>query len=71
MDEIAAAGVKMIVLVNLGSPIKPQLARFAGGLIQEEIRSAAVPGLTGFVTYPTLPNPFVDPRMILIHVRHG
>jgi uncharacterized membrane protein (DUF4010 family) len=40
---------------------KEELRRFAGGLQIEEIRSAVLLGLLGFVIYPLLPNRFVDP----------
>lgn len=53
------------ILMTLLLALKPQLVRFAGGLTQEEIRSAVLLGLIGFVIYPTLPNRFIDPWMIL------
>ncbi|HXN14158.1 MAG TPA: DUF4010 domain-containing protein [Candidatus Acidoferrales bacterium] len=40
---------------------KAGLARFAGALQPEEIRSAVLLGLLTFVIYPLLPNLFVDP----------
>src|SRR6185312_1599235 len=39
---------------------KVELHRFAGGLKPEEIRSAVLLGLLGFVIYPILPNDYVD-----------
>ncbi|HEY7402404.1 MAG TPA: DUF4010 domain-containing protein [Candidatus Angelobacter sp.] len=39
---------------------KMELHRFAGGLKPEEIRSAVLLGLLGFVIYPILPNEYVD-----------
>lgn len=41
--------------------VKPQLRRFAGGVTAEEVRSAVLLGLIGFVIYPVLPNRTVDP----------
>ncbi len=40
---------------------KSELSRFAGGLQPEEIRSAVLLGLIGFVIYPVLPKRYVDP----------
>jgi len=40
---------------------KAELRKFAGGLTLEEIRSAVLLGLLGFVIYPILPDRFVDP----------
>ena len=53
----AAAAILMTLLLSL----KPQLSRFAGGLKQEEVRSAVLFGLIAFVIYPVLPNRFIDP----------
>ncbi len=44
---------------------KTELSRFAGGLQMQEIRSAVLLGLIGFVIYPTLPNRAVDPWQLL------
>jgi uncharacterized membrane protein (DUF4010 family) len=44
---------------------KTELRRFAGGLKPEEIRSAVLLGLLGFVIYPVLPDYFVDPWHLL------
>lgn len=40
---------------------KAELRRFAGGLKPEEIRSAVLLALVGFVIYPILPDRYVDP----------
>lgn len=40
---------------------KTELSRFAGGLLPSEIRSAVLLGLIGFVIYPVLPKPYIDP----------
>ncbi len=44
---------------------KTELSRFAGGLQMQEIRSAVLLGLIGFVIYPTLPNRTLDPWQLL------
>ncbi|HZP42209.1 MAG TPA: MgtC/SapB family protein [Candidatus Binatia bacterium] len=44
---------------------KLELARFAGDLQPEEIRSAVLLGLLSFVIYPLLPDRFVDPWALL------
>jgi uncharacterized membrane protein (DUF4010 family) len=41
--------------------LKPQFKQFAGGVRAEEIRSAVLLGLFGFVIWPLLPNRYVDP----------
>ena len=53
------------IVMTLLLALKPQFARFAGGLTQEEVRGAVLLGLIGFVIYPVLPNRFVDPWSIL------
>lgn len=40
---------------------KSELRRFAGGLRPEEIRSAVLLALVGFVIYPILPDRYIDP----------
>lgn len=47
---------------------KAGLRRFAGGLKLEEIRSAVLLGLVGFVIYPILPNRYID-RWNLVNPR--
>jgi uncharacterized membrane protein (DUF4010 family) len=49
------------VLMTLLLALKPELTRFAGGLTSEELRSAVLLGLIGFVIYPLLPDRPVDP----------
>lgn len=44
---------------------KVELHRFAGGLKPDEIRSAVLLGLLGFVIYPVLPNEYVDRWQLL------
>jgi uncharacterized membrane protein (DUF4010 family) len=44
---------------------KEGLARFAGGLQPQEIRSAVLLGLLTFVIYPLLPDRFIDPLDLL------
>jgi len=41
--------------------LKPQFKQFAGGVRSEEIRSAVLLGLFGFVIWPLLPNRYIDP----------
>jgi uncharacterized membrane protein (DUF4010 family) len=45
--------------------LKPQFKQFAGGVRAEEIRSAVMLGLFGFVIWPLLPNRYVDPWHLL------
>jgi uncharacterized membrane protein (DUF4010 family) len=49
---------------------KEELHRFAGGLRPQEIRSAVLLGLLGFVIYPALPTAFVD-RWHLLNPRQA
>jgi hypothetical protein len=44
---------------------KLELQKFAGGLTLEEIRSAVLLGLLGFVIYPVIPDRFVDPWQLI------
>ncbi len=44
---------------------KVKLHRFSGGLKPDEIRSAVLLGLLGFVIYPVLPNEYVDRWQLL------
>lgn len=45
--------------------LKPQFREFAGGVRAEEIRSAVMLGLLGFVIWPLLPNRYIDPWGLL------
>lgn len=45
--------------------LKPQFRAFAGGVKPEEIRSALMLGLFGFVIWPLLPNRYIDPWELL------
>jgi uncharacterized membrane protein (DUF4010 family) len=45
--------------------LKPQFKQFAGGLRAEEIRSAVLLGLFGFVIWPLLPDRYIDPWRLL------
>jgi uncharacterized membrane protein (DUF4010 family) len=49
------------ILVAMLLALKPQLRAFAGGLTQQEVRSALLLALLGFVVWPLLPDRFVDP----------
>jgi uncharacterized membrane protein (DUF4010 family) len=57
--------VASAILVTMLLAWKAELRRFAGGLTIEEIRSAVLIGLLGFVIYPVLPDRFVDPWSLL------
>lgn len=45
--------------------LKPQFRAFAGGLRQEEVRSAILLALLGFVIWPLLPDHYVDPWSLI------
>jgi uncharacterized membrane protein (DUF4010 family) len=49
------------ILVAMLLSLKPQFRAFAGGLTQQEVRSAIMLALLGFVIWPLLPDRFVDP----------
>jgi uncharacterized membrane protein (DUF4010 family) len=53
------------LIATLLLALKPQLRAFAGGLTQQEVRSALLLGLLSFVVWPLLPNRFVDPWQLL------
>jgi uncharacterized membrane protein (DUF4010 family) len=57
--------VACAIIVAMLLSLKPQLRAFAGGLTQQEVRSALVLGLLGFVIWPILPNRFIDPWQLL------
>ena len=57
--------VACAIIVAMLLALKPQLRTFAGGLTQQEVRSALVLGLLGFVIWPILPNRFIDPWQLL------
>jgi uncharacterized membrane protein (DUF4010 family) len=57
--------VACAIVVAMLLALKPQLRAFAGGLTQQEVRSALLLGLLGFVIWPLLPNRFVDPWQLL------
>jgi len=52
--------VACAIVVTMLLSLKPQFHAFAGGLRQEEVRSAILLGLLGFVIWPLLPNRFID-----------
>jgi len=52
--------VAAAILMTMLLAWKEELHRFAGGLKPQEIRSAVLLGLIGFVIYPALPNRFID-----------
>jgi uncharacterized membrane protein (DUF4010 family) len=53
------------ILVAMLLALKPQLRAFAGGLSQQEVRSALLLALLGFVIWPLLPDRFIDPWQLL------
>src|SRR5580658_4050233 len=53
------------LLLTLILSLKSEFSSFAGGLRPEEIRSAVVLGLIGFVIYPLLPDRFIDPWRLI------
>jgi len=57
--------VASAILMTMLLAWKTELQRFAGGIRTEEIRSAVLLGLLGFVIYPILPNKFIDPWQLI------
>ena len=57
--------VAAALLLTLVLSLKTELSSFAGGLRPEEIRSAVLLGLIGFVIYPLMPNRFIDPWKLI------
>ncbi len=62
--------VACAILVTMLLSLKPQLRAFAGDLQPQEIRSALLLGLFGFVIWPLLPNRYID-RWSLIEPRQA
>jgi uncharacterized membrane protein (DUF4010 family) len=62
--------VASAILMTLLLAWKTEFHRFAGGLKPEEIRSAVLLGLIGFVIYPILPDRFLD-RWQLVNPREA
>jgi uncharacterized membrane protein (DUF4010 family) len=57
--------VASAILMTMLLAWKLEFQRFAGGVRPEEIRSAVLLGLIGFVIYPVLPNRFLDPWQLI------
>jgi uncharacterized membrane protein (DUF4010 family) len=57
--------VASAIIITMFLAWKVELQKFAGGLTLEEIRSAVVLGLLGFVIYPIIPDRFVDPWQLI------
>jgi uncharacterized membrane protein (DUF4010 family) len=57
--------VACAIVVTMLLSLKPQLRAFAGGLTQQEVRSAVLLALLGFVVWPLLPDRFVDPWQLI------
>jgi len=53
------------MLLTLVLSLKSEFTSFAAGLRPEEIRSAVLLGLIGFVIYPLLPDRFIDPWKLI------
>jgi uncharacterized membrane protein (DUF4010 family) len=49
------------ILIAMLLALKPQFRAFAGGLTQQEVRSAILLALLGFVVWPLLPDHYIDP----------
>ena len=58
-------GITSSIVMTMLLAWKEELARFAGGLQPEEIRSAVVLALLSFVIYPLLPDRFIDPWQLI------
>ncbi|HXZ39727.1 MAG TPA: DUF4010 domain-containing protein [Terriglobales bacterium] len=54
------APIASAIIVTMLLAWKVEVSRFTSALAPEEIRSAVLLGLLGFVVYPLLPNHFVD-----------
>ncbi|MFY9753888.1 MAG: DUF4010 domain-containing protein [Candidatus Acidiferrales bacterium] len=57
--------VASAIIITMLLAWKLELRKFAGGLTLEEIRSAVLLGLLGFVIYPIIPDRFVDPWQLI------
>ncbi|HET8635883.1 MAG TPA: DUF4010 domain-containing protein [Acidobacteriaceae bacterium] len=57
--------VAAAILITILLSLKPQLRAFAGDLQPQEIRSALLLALFGFVIWPLLPNRFIDPWSLI------
>jgi uncharacterized membrane protein (DUF4010 family) len=53
--------VAVAIVMTFFLAVKPKLTHFAGGLAENEVRSAVLLGLLSFVIYPILPDAPVDP----------
>jgi uncharacterized membrane protein (DUF4010 family) len=62
--------VALTVVITMLLAWKLELKKFAGGLTLDEIRSAVLLGLLGFVIYPVMPDRFVD-RWELVNPRQA
>jgi uncharacterized membrane protein (DUF4010 family) len=57
--------VAAAIIITMLLTWKLELRKFAGGLTLEEIRSAVLLGLLGFVIYPVMPDRFIDPWQLI------
>jgi len=53
------------ILIAMLLALKPQFRAFAGGLTQQEVRSAILLALLGFVVWPLLPDRYIDPWKLI------
>ncbi|MGH9606230.1 MAG: MgtC/SapB family protein [Terracidiphilus sp.] len=53
------------ILIAMLLALKPQFRAFAGGLTQQEVRSAILLALLGFVVWPLLPDRYIDPWRLI------
>ena len=49
------------ILIAMLLALKPQFRAFAGGLTEQEVRSAILLGMLEFVVWPLLPDRYIDP----------
>lgn len=57
--------VTLAIVMTLLLSLKPELTTFTGVLLRNEIRSAVLVGMIGFVIYPLLPDRYIDPWQLI------
>jgi uncharacterized membrane protein (DUF4010 family) len=57
--------VTLAIVMTLLLSLKPELTTFTGVLLRNEIRSAVLVALIGFVIYPLLPDRYIDPWQLI------
>jgi uncharacterized membrane protein (DUF4010 family) len=63
--------VACAIVVTTLLALKPQFRAFAGGITQQQLRSALLLGLLGFVIWPLMPDRFIDRWQLIHHARIG